>query len=80
MCGVHKGAAIYLFPVPPLDGARALYAAGGLEARRFLDQLASYGPVGFLVIFLLLSYTGVTDAVVRGLSGLLATLYRALGL
>ena len=53
---------------------------GGLEARRFLDQLASYGPVGFLVIFLLLSYTGVTDAVVRGLSGLLATLYRALGL
>jgi hypothetical protein len=36
--------------------------------------------VGFLVIFLLLSYTGVTDAVVRGLSGLLATLYRALGL
>ena len=73
-------AAIYLFPVPPLDGARALYAVGGLEARRFLDQLASYGPVGFLVIFLVLSCTGVTDVVVRGLSGLLATLYLALGL
>lgn len=73
-------AAIYLFPVPPLDGARALYAVGGYEARRFLDQLAAYGPLGFLLIFLVLSYTGVTGAVVQGLAGLLGTLYRAFGL
>lgn len=73
-------AAIYLFPVPPLDGARALYAVGGLEARRFLERLASYGPLGFIVIFLVLSYTGVTGAVVQGLSGLLANLYRLFGL
>ncbi|GAA6755841.1 membrane protein [Thermus sp. 2.9] len=73
-------AAIYLFPVPPLDGAKALYAVGGPEARRFLDQLAGYGPLGFILVFLVLSYTGVTGAVVQGLGGLLGTLYRALGL
>ncbi len=73
-------AAIYLFPVPPLDGAKALYALGGYETRRFLDRLASYGPLGFLLIFLLLSYTGVTGSVVQGLAGLLGALYRALGL
>ncbi len=73
-------AAIYLFPVPPLDGAKALYAVGGYETRRFLDRLASYGPLGFLLIFLLLSYTGVTGSVVQGLAGLLGVLYRALGL
>jgi len=73
-------AAIYLFPVPPLDGARALSALGGLEARRFLDQLAALGPVGFILIFLVLSFTGVTASVVQGLSGLLDSLYRVLGL
>lgn len=73
-------AAIYLFPVPPLDGAKALYAVGGYEARRFLDQLAAYGPLGFILIFLVLSFTGVTGAVVQGLAGFLATLYRVIGL
>lgn len=73
-------AAIYLFPVPPLDGARALYAVGGLEARRFLDQVAALGPLGFILIFLVLSFTGVTGSVVQGLSGLLDSLYRVLGL
>lgn len=73
-------AAIYLFPIPPLDGARALYAVGGLEARRFLDQVSALGPVGFLLIFLVLSYAGVTGSVVAGLSGLLDALYRVFGL
>jgi len=73
-------AAIYLFPIPPLDGAKALYAVGGLEARRFLDQLSSLGPVGFILIFLVLSFTGVTASVVQGLSSLLTSLYRMLGL
>ncbi|MDM7324998.1 MAG: site-2 protease family protein [Thermus sp.] len=73
-------AAIYLFPVPPLDGAKALYAVGGYEAQRFLDRLASYGPLGFILIFLVLSYTGVTGSVIRGLMGLLEAFYRALGL
>jgi Zn-dependent protease len=73
-------AAIYLFPVPPLDGAKALYAVGGLEARRFLDQIASLGPLGFILIFLVLSFAGVTASVVQGLSGLLDSVYRVLGL
>jgi Zn-dependent protease len=73
-------AAIYLFPVPPLDGAKALYAVGGLEARRFLDQIAALGPLGFILIFLVLSFTGVTASVVQGLSGLLDSIYRVLGL
>jgi len=73
-------AAIYLFPVPPLDGAKVLYAVGGLEARRFLDQIAALGPLGFILIFLVLSYAGVTASVVQGLSGLLDSVYRVLGL
>jgi Zn-dependent protease len=73
-------AAIYLFPVPPLDGAKALYAVGGLEARRFLDQIAALGPLGFILIFLVLSFAGVTAFVVQGLSGLLDSVYRVLGL
>jgi Zn-dependent protease len=73
-------AAIYLFPVPPLDGAKALYAVGGLEARRFLDQIAALGPLGFILIFLVLSFIGVTASVVQGLSGLLDSVYRVLGL
>jgi Zn-dependent protease len=73
-------AAIYLFPVPPLDGAKALYAVGGLEARRFLDQIAALGPLGFILIFLVLSFTGVTASVVQGLSGLLDSVFRVLGL
>ncbi|WP_117237175.1 zinc metalloprotease [Thermus sediminis] len=73
-------AAIYLFPVPPLDGAKALYAVGSLEARRFLDRLAAYGPLGFILIFLVLSFTGVTASVVQGLSGLLSAVYRVFGL
>jgi Zn-dependent protease len=73
-------AAIYLFPVPPLDGAKSLYAVGGLEARRFLDQIAALGPLGFILIFLVLSFTGVTASVVQGLSGLLDSVYRVLGL
>jgi Zn-dependent protease len=73
-------AAIYLFPVPPLDGAKALYAVEGLEARRFLDQIAALGPLGFILIFLVLSFTGVTASAVQGLSGLLDSVYRVLGL
>lgn len=73
-------AAIYLFPVPPLDGARLVYAMGSAEARRFMDTLASYGPLGFLVIFLVLSYSGITSAIIVGLGGLLSRLFQLAGL
>ncbi|WP_457630716.1 site-2 protease family protein [Oceanithermus sp.] len=73
-------AAVFLFPVPPLDGARAVYAAGSYESRRMMDRIASYGPLGFIVIFLVLSYTGVLGAVQSGLMGFLQAILRALGL
>lgn len=73
-------AAVFLFPVPPLDGARAVYAAGSYESRRMMDRIASYGPIGFITIFLILSFTGVIGAVQAGLMGFLQTLLHALGL
>ena len=75
-----RHAAVYLFPIPPLDGARVVHALGGYEARRFLSLLESYGPIGFLLVFLVLSYTGVLGAVEQGLYGFLNTLLRVIGL
>lgn len=45
-----------------------------------MDQLQSYGPIGFFVIFLLLSLTGILGSVVRGLAGLLDAIFRLVGL
>jgi len=73
-------AVIYLFPVPPLDGARIARALGGPEVRRLLDQIESWGPIGFIVIFLILSYTGVLASLERGVYGLITTILQALGL
>ena len=73
-------AVVYIVPVPPLDGARALAAAGSMEARRFLAQLESYGPIGFLLIFLVLSYTGILSAIVNPILRLLIGLVGAVGL
>ena len=53
---------INLFPVFPLDGAKAALAWGSAEVRRFIQQIASYGIIGFIVVFLLLSYTGILGA------------------
>lgn len=57
-------AVINLFPVYPLDGAKAALAWGNPEVRRFIQQVAQYGFIGFIVIFMLLSYTGVTGAII----------------
>ena len=73
-------AAIFLFPVPPMDGAQVVYALGSSSARRFMDQLASYGPMGFLVIFLVLSITGVTGAVSVALYSLMDGFLGLIGL
>ncbi|GIW35572.1 site-2 protease family protein [Meiothermus sp.] len=73
-------AAVFLFPVPPLDGARVVYAIGSAEARRFMDQLQSYGFVGFFLIFLVLNLSGILPAIRAGLSGLLNGLFAAIGL
>ncbi len=55
-------AVINLFPVFPLDGAKAALAWGNADVRRVIQQIASYGIIGFIVVFLLLSYTGILGA------------------
>ena len=55
-------AVINLFPVFPLDGAKAALAWGNPSIRRFVQQLASFGPLGFIIFFFILSYLGVTGA------------------
>lgn len=73
-------AAVYLFPVPPLDGARVVYAIGSPETRRFMDQLQAYGPIGFLVIFMVLNFTGILPAVSGALFSLISRILTAIGL
>ncbi|MDX2003757.1 MAG: site-2 protease family protein [Meiothermus sp.] len=73
-------AAVFLFPVPPLDGARVVYAIGSPEARRFMDQLQSYGFIGFFLIFMVLNLTGILGAIRSGLSGLLNAIFNLIGL
>jgi Zn-dependent protease len=71
-------AVINLFPVFPLDGARAALAWGNRNVRQVVQQLAQFGVLGFIVIFMVLSFTGVTGAImgffraliIGGLSGL----------
>jgi Zn-dependent protease len=58
-------AVINLFPVFPLDGAKAALAWGDRSVRQFVQQLAQFGILGFIVIFMLLSATGVTGAIMR---------------
>ncbi len=67
-------AIINLFPVYPLDGARAALAWGNRDVRNFVQQIASYGFVGFVVIFLLLNLTGVTNL----LQGFFLGIFRAI--
>lgn len=57
-------AVINLFPVFPLDGARAALAWGDRSVRNLVNQIAQFGILGFIVIFLLLSYTGVIGAII----------------
>jgi Zn-dependent protease len=64
-------AVINLFPVFPLDGARAALAWGDRTVRQFVQQLAQFGVLGFIVIFLLLSATGVTGALISFFRGLI---------
>jgi len=74
---------INLFPVHPLDGARAAIAWGNPQVRSAVRQIASYGFIGFIVIFLLLNYTGVLGAVQRFFAnlilGAIQALFRAFG-
>lgn len=52
-------ATINLFPVLPLDGGHGALALGNASLRRFIHQVAGFGTLGFVVLFLLLSMSGV---------------------
>ncbi|MDZ7801372.1 MAG: site-2 protease family protein [Trueperaceae bacterium] len=67
-------AVINLFPVFPLDGAMAALAWGNPSVRRFMEQIRGFGILGFLVVFLVLSYTGVIGA----LQGIFLNLFQAI--
>ena len=58
-------AVVQIIPVFPLDGARAVLAWGPREVRRVVEQVAQFGFIGFIVVFMLLSYTGVLGSVTR---------------
>ncbi len=50
---------IHLFPVWPLDGARAALVWGNRSVRDFVYKIQSFYPFGFIVFFLLMSFLGV---------------------
>lgn len=52
-------AVVHLIPVLPLDMARAALAWGNPTIRRFVQQVAQYGPLGFLLFFIVLNFTGL---------------------
>jgi hypothetical protein len=70
--GLNQGAGrvlslgvIFLFPIPPLAGARAVFAVGNAQVRGWLRDLEvwmSRSPFSFMLIFIVLSLLGVTGA------------------
>lgn len=75
-----RHAAVFIFPVPPLDGSRIVYALGGIEQRRFMDRVAQSGPLGFLIIFLVLSLTGILGAAEQGFVSLISVALQGMGI
>jgi Zn-dependent protease len=69
-------AVINLFPVFPLDGAHAALAWGSPGMRRLILQIRSYGVIGFIVVFFLLSAAGITGAIIGIFRGLIIGLLR----
>src|SRR5690554_2690639 len=67
-------AAINLFPVLPLDGGFAALAIGSPAVRRLVRQIAGFGTLGFIVLFLLLNLSGILSRVVNLLQGLILRL------
>ena len=67
-------AVINLFPLLPLDMARAALAWGNPDVRRFVMQIAQFGILGFMVFFLVLNFTGVTSGLMRIFLQLFATI------
>ncbi len=69
-------AVINLFPLLPLDMARAALAWGNRDVRRFIEQLAQFGLLGFIVFFFLLSATGVIGRLIFFFDRIIVSLIR----
>ncbi len=62
-------AVINLFPILPLDMARAALAWGNADVKRFIMQIAQFGVLGFMVFFFVLSATGVISRIMNFFAG-----------
>lgn len=69
-------AAINIFPVWPLDGGHAAMHLGIQGLRRFVQQVANFGTIGFIVLFLLLSMSGILTQLTRILTTFVFSLVR----
>lgn len=56
-------AVINLFPLYPLDGARAALVWGPPELKRIIQQIAKYGFLGFILFFIVMQALGITQAI-----------------
>ena len=71
-------AVINLFPVYPLDGAKAALAWGNADVRRLVQQIASLGILGFIIVFFVLQAIGVTGALQGLFSSIITSIIRLL--
>ncbi len=69
-------AAINIFPVYPLDGGHAAMNLGVTGLRRFVQQVANFGTLGFIVLFLLLNLSGILPRLTALLTNLVFSLVR----
>ena len=71
-------AVINLFPVYPLDGAKAALVWGGPGVRRVIQQIAQYGLLGFIVVFMVLNLLGITSGLQNFFLRLFAAIVEAI--
>jgi len=76
-------AVVFLFPIPPLSGAKALFAIGNAQVRSALSNLEmwmSRSPFSFMIIFVVLGALGITGAISRFFLGIFTAVLSAVGL
>lgn len=75
-------AVVFLFPIPPLSGAKALYAIGNAQVRNSLSNLEmwmSRSPFSFMIIFVVLGALGITGAISRFFLSIFTAVLSAVG-
>lgn len=76
-------AVVFLFPIPPLSGAKALHAIGNAQVRSSLSNLEmwmSRSPFSFMIIFVVLGALGITGAISRFFLSIFTVVLQTLGL